>query len=266
MDMRTFLAKHPVFTRVEIEKALGEDYSTDRGTANARLAYHIRAGHVVQLQRGLYASVPTGTEPSSFVPDPWLVASKLADDAVIAYRSAFQFHGRSHAVSDDVVFLSEAAVKPRQMHGRRFRRVPYPRALRDQEQVLFGVETLDRLGQDVRVASLERSLVDVLDRPDLGGGWEEIWRSAESVEYYDISQVVEYALLLRNATTAAKVGFFLEQHQEQLTVAASQLDRLREARSRQPHYLERGRSGRLVADWNLIVPEEVLNRTWEAER
>jgi len=138
--------------------------------------------------------------------------------------------------------------------------------LRDQEQVLFGVETLDRLGQDVRVASLERSLVDVLDRPDLGGGWEEIWRSAESVEYYDISQVVEYALLLRNATTAAKVGFFLEQHQEQLTVEASQLDRLREVRSRQPHYLERGRSGRLVAAWNLIVPEEVLNRTWEAER
>jgi predicted transcriptional regulator of viral defense system len=131
---------------------------------------------------------------------------------------------------------------------------------------LYGVEALDRLGQDVRVASLERSLVDVLDRPDLGGGWEEIWRSAESVEYYDISQVVEYALLLRNATTAAKVGFFLEQHQEQLTVAASQLDRLREVRSRQPHYLERGRSGRLVAAWNLIVPEEVLNRTWEAER
>jgi len=131
---------------------------------------------------------------------------------------------------------------------------------------LYGVEALDRLGQDIRVASLERSLVDVLDRPDLGGGWEEIWRSAESVEYYDISQVVEYALLLRNATTAAKVGFFLEQHQEQLTVEASQLDRLREVRSRQPHYLERGRSGRLVAAWNLIVPEEVLNRTWEAER
>ncbi|MDD4538620.1 MAG: type IV toxin-antitoxin system AbiEi family antitoxin domain-containing protein [Lentisphaeria bacterium] len=69
MDMRTFLAKYPVFTRMEIEKALGEDYSSDRGTANARLAYHVRAGHVVQLQRGLHASVPTGTDPSSFVPD-----------------------------------------------------------------------------------------------------------------------------------------------------------------------------------------------------
>jgi predicted transcriptional regulator of viral defense system len=266
MDMRTFLAKHPVFTRVEIEDSLGEDYSSDRGTANARLAYHVRAGHVLQLQRGLYASVPTGTDPSSFVPDPWLVASKLADDAVIAYRSAFQFHGRSHTVSDDVVFLSKAAIKPRQMHGHRFRRVPYPRALRDQDQVLFGVQTLDRLGQDVCVTSLERSLVDVLDRPDLGGGWEEIWRSADSVEYYDISQIVEYALLLRNATTAAKIGFFLQQHQEQLAVETRQLDRLREARSRQPHYLQRGRSGRLIADWNLIVPEEILNRTWEAER
>jgi len=265
MDMRTFLAKYPVFTRAEIEKTLNEDYSTAPGTVNARLAYHVQAGHIIQLQRGLYASVPTGANPSSFVPDPWLVASKLADDVVIAYRSAFQFHGRSYAVSDDVVFLSKVAIKPRQIYGCRFRRVPHPQALRDQNQILFGVEMLDRLGQDIRATSLERSLVDVLDRPDLGGGWEEIWRSAESVEYYDISQVIEYALLLRNATTAAKVGFFLEQHQEQLTVEACQLDRLREARSLQPHYLKRGKTGRLIAGWNLIVPEEILNRTWETE-
>jgi predicted transcriptional regulator of viral defense system len=129
----------------------------------------------------------------------------------------------------------------------------------------FGIETVDRLGQDIRVASLERSLVDVLDRPDLGGGWEEIWRSAESVEYYDFRQVVDYALLLRNATTAAKVGFFLGQHQEQLMVEDSHLDRMREAQSRQPHYMDRSAVGRLVSDWNPIVPEQVLNRAWETE-
>ena len=78
--------------------------------------------------------------------------------------------------------------------------------------------------------------------------------------------MVDYALLLRNATTAAKVGFFLEQHQEQLMVEDSQLDRLREARSRQPHYMDRGAPGRLVSDWNLIVPEQVLTRAWETER
>ena len=57
----------------------------------------------------------------------------------------------------------------------------------------------------------------------------------------------------------------LEQHQEQLMVENSQLDRLREVRSRQPHYMDRSAPGRLVADWNLIVPEQVLSRSWEGE-
>ncbi len=265
MDIRTFLAKHPVFTRDELEDALRANHSTDQNTANARLAHHVRAGHVIQIQRGLYASVPVGSDPASFVPDPWLVAAKLSEDAAIAYHSAFQFHGRAYTVSSEYVFVSNRGMRAKDFRGCSFRRVSPPKAIRETEQEQFGIETVDRLGQDIRVASLERSLVDVLDRPDLGGGWEEIWRSAESVEYYDVRQVVDYALLLRNATTAAKVGFFLEQHQEPLTVETSQLDRLREARSRQPHYPERGRSGRLVADWNLIVPEEVLNRTWKEE-
>jgi predicted transcriptional regulator of viral defense system len=106
--------------------------------------------------------------------------------------------------------------------------------------------------------------VDVLARPDLGGGWEEVWRSLEGVEYFDLEQVVEYALLLKSATTAAKVGFFLEQHRDALMVEEAHLDRLRKHVPKQPCYLERSRrgSGELVASWNLIVPHVVLDRSW----
>jgi len=111
---------------------------------------------------------------------------------------------------------------------------------------------------------LERTLVDVLDRPDLSGGWEEIWRSLESIEFFDLDSVVEYALLLRNATTAAKVGFFLDQHREPLMVEDRHLNSLHHLRPQQPHYLERTRrkSGRLVSEWNLVIPTEVLDRAW----
>jgi len=265
MDMRTFLAKHPVFTRDEMEGSLQADYSRNSNTANARLAHHVRAGNVIQIRRGLYASVPVGTDPASFVPDPWLVASRLAKDAAIAYHSSFQFYGRAYTVSSEYVFVSNQTMRPMDFRGCGFRRVSPQKALRREGNELFGIEAVDRLGHDIRVASLERSLVDMLDRPDLGGGWEEIWRSAESVEYFDIQQVVEYALLLRNATTAAKVGFFLEQHREELMVEDRQLDRLREAHPRQPHYMDRVSSGQLLTNWNLIVPEQVLTRAWEGE-
>ena len=104
----------------------------------------------------------------------------------------------------------------------------------------------------------------MLDRPDLSGSWEEIWRSLESVEFFDLEKVVAYARLLGNATTAAKVGFFLDQHRETLMVEDRYLKVLHDMRPRQPHYLNRSKrkSGRLVSEWDLVVPREVLERAW----
>ena len=139
-----------------------------------------------------------------------------------------------------------------------------PHRLRAKGKDVFGVTRHNRSGVEVHVTNHERTLVDVLDRPDLTGSWEEIWRSLESVEFFDLDQVVEYAMLLENATTAAKVGYFLEQHRETLMVEDAHLASLRKMRPRQPHYLIRGKrqNCRWVKEWNLMVLPEVLNRSW----
>ena len=106
-------------------------------------------------------------------------------------------------------------------------------------------------------AGLERTLVDLFDRPDLGGGFEEVWRSLATVECFELDAVTEYAALLGNATTVAKVGFFLEAHRERLMVSDAHLARLRRRRPRQPHYFEKrdAGKGRLAARRNLVVPD-----------
>lgn len=78
------------------------------------------------------------------------------------------------------------------------------------------------------VTSLERTFVDVLNRPDLSVSWEVIWRSLESADYFDLDCVVEYTLVLENATTATRVGFSLEQHRESLMVEDDHLKPLLE--------------------------------------
>ncbi|MEJ2725970.1 MAG: type IV toxin-antitoxin system AbiEi family antitoxin [Deltaproteobacteria bacterium] len=116
----------------------------------------------------------------------------------------------------------------------------------------------------VRVTTLERTMVDVLDQPDKCGGWEEIWRSLEMVEFFDLDVVIAYASALGSSLTAARVGFFLEQHGEALMVEERHLDKLQAHAPRQPRYLDSTRkSGKLVSRWNLVVPDYVLNRRWE---
>ena len=108
----------------------------------------------------------------------------------------------------------------------------------------FGVLTTESSGMSLRITGLERTLVDVLDRPHLAGGWEEVWRSLESVEFFDLDSVVEYVDLLGNATTASKVGFYLDTHRQALMVEERHLRELQKRRPRQPHYVDRKRSGR----------------------
>ncbi len=74
---------------------------------------------------------------------------------------------------------------------------------------------------------------------------------------------MEYVELLGKRTTAAKVGYYLQQHAESLMVEDCHLAPLRKLRPKQPHYLQRGKSGKLVSDWNLMVPKPLAERSWE---
>jgi len=265
MARESLLGQVPVLTGEELAALLPSEKGRTR---ESLIAYHVRRGHLLRVRRGLYAVVPPGVSPQGHSPDPYLLAAKMADDAILAYHTALEVHGKAHSVFERFFFLTSTRARPVTFRAFRFESVRHPRALRRRRQESFGVKTVDRSGVPVRVTTLERTLVDVLDRSDLGGGWEEIWRSLESVEFFDLDKVVEYALLLDNATTVAKVGYFLDQHREPLMVEDSHLARLKKRRPKRPHYMERRRreSGRLVAEWNLVVPVHVAEHSWEEGR
>jgi predicted transcriptional regulator of viral defense system len=268
MKLDDFFALHKVFTFKELELNLSsnQDSSVKNSTLYNLLTYHQNQGHILRIRRGLYYTVPKGLDPTHCPVDPFLVASKMAEDAVIGYGSALDLHGKLHTTQNRIVYLT----KKRVMASFDFRDIKYqavaiPSALKGTNQETFEVQSIDRLGQPVFVTSLERTLVDVLDRPYLCGSWEEIWLSLEGIEYLDMDQVLKYALLLANSTTIAKLGFFLETHQEALMVPEHYLEELRKHCPARPHYMDRNQNQpqKMIAKWNLVVPLSLINRSWE---
>lgn len=249
----------------ELRRHLEETRRPGDRAAEALLRYHVKAGHLVKPTRGVYAVVPAGHEPETVPVDAFLLACALAPDAVLGYHAALQFHGRVYSLGQEFRFMSRRRVAPVEFRDARYVSCPFPRVLVAMGRESMLVQERAYAGGTVRVTSLERTLVDVLDRPDLSGGWEEIWRSLDTVEYFDLDQVVAYALAHENATLVAKVGFYLDQHRERLMVEDSWLDVLKSHLPGEPRYLQRSRrsGGRLVRSWNLIVPEDVLEKAWE---
>ncbi len=204
--------------------------------------------------------------PDNFPIDSYLVASRMTEDAILGYHTALGYFGKLHSVRNDFVYLTEQKLKP-PFHFRReaYVGVSVPERIKKSSVPDIEVLSLDRLGHSIRVTSLERTVVDVLDRLQLVGSWEEIWRSLEEIEYLDLDKVLEYALVLGNATTIAKTAFFLETHQESLMVPDGLLQQLSQHIPSEAHYLNRhsNHKQQLIARWNLIVPENLINRTWE---
>lgn len=263
MKPLAFFDQHPIFTHREFAMAHSGGGRRSSQTTNNVLAQHVAGGRLLRVHRGLYATVPPIVDPKSFEPDPYLIATKAADDAIVAYHAALQYHGKAYSVSNRFTYFTGHRLRPFEFRGAEFVAVRLPARLRVLRRPAGGVLEQRHAGGLIRVTSLERTLVDVLDAPEQGGGWEEIWRSLESVEFFDLEAVIDYAIKLDSALTVARVGFYLEQHREQLMVEDRHLKALRARAPAQPRYFDRERGpGKFVRPWNLVVPEQVLSRSW----
>lgn len=258
MKVQSFFSKHPVFTYEEFDKFLSHEGEKSDRTTESFINYHIRANNIIRIRRGLFASVKATTANILDMIDPYLIAGRLTPDVSLAYHTALEFHGKAHSIHSVFYILTNRAIRNFSHNDCEFKFVKHPKSVREKKRENYGILDMDRMGLTVRVTGYERLLVDMFDRLDLSGGWEEVWLSMESVEYFNLDTVLEYTSILGNSTTTAKVGYFLDQHKETLMVDDSVLNDLKSRRPQKPHYIIRKSTGKLVSEWNLVIPENLL--------
>lgn len=263
MQIDNFFIEHPIFRHEELVAYIKQEGKYNPNTLKALLQYHLAKEHISRIRRGYYA-VTSALKSRGVADDPFLIAGRVTEDAIVAYHSALSFHGLAYSLSSNFHFLSRQIIHSFEFMQAAYHRVTHPKALQS-KKIMMETKVHDRQGLDIKVTTVERTLVDCLNKPQFSGGWEEIWRAAEMINFLDIDRMITYAICLGNATTIAKVGFFLEQHQEQFKINSTQLKILERSKPKSKHYMERSGSNeyQYLKRWNLIVPTAVINKTWE---
>jgi len=211
------------------------------------------------VKRGLFVRL----EPVEALPDFAALAARMAPDAAAAYHTALEVHGCAQSLFERFNFVTWTGVKAVTYRGRDL--VPVrPRAQLASAGGEAWIETHQRDGIELRVTSLERTTVDVLDRPDLAGGVEEVWRSLAGLPAIDPVALLEYVNILKSTRIAARVGYFLDTRREELAVPASTLEALQDLLPQHPVHMERALGGRLIRRWRVIVPAELFGPPEEA--
>jgi len=259
----SFLSAHPVFTRTEFAAAFG--HSASAANVTSLLRHHLRAGNIKRVSREVFAAVPAHLAVDRMVIERFAAASKLRTDGVLGFHSALELHGIAYSEFSEVQLVSAGRTELVELPFGACRFVTPPKALVMAGKADYLTTTIDRQGVAVRVTTVERTTVDVLHRPELAGGVEEVLKSLDLVRYLDPAKVADYVELLDNRSIASVSGWWLERRRDALGVTDDVLVRLRARLPRSKHYALGAQSGHavLVEPWRVLLPREAVDAAFE---
>jgi predicted transcriptional regulator of viral defense system len=177
----------------------------------ARLLRHLaEQGWIARVQRGLYTTVPLEAEdPEHWAADPWAIAAAALGPGYVGGWTALHHWDLTDQLFNSTLFVTSRPVPRRQrtIGAARFELRHRP------ERALFGTRRVWRDGTPVPVSDRERTLVDCLDDPYLGGGLghsvEALRTFAEGADH-DWNRFIEYGDRLGNRTVFKRLGYVVE--------------------------------------------------------
>jgi len=194
------------FTPQEASNILGFDIRRTRRF----LAYLADAGWLTRIRRGLYTTVSLDVvEPSTWREDPWIIAAKVFSPFYIGGWSACEHWGLTDQIFKETIVISGKTIRQRHVE---IQGIPFYVKIINKDKN-FGTETVWRGQTRVLVSDPTRTIVDILDDPDIGGGIRhiaDILRTYLSHERRNASLLLEYAHKIDNRTIFKRLGYLLE--------------------------------------------------------
>lgn len=169
-----------------------------------------RRGLLMRIKKGLYYVIPFEQDPDTFIPDWHLVAECLTKGTgyYIAYYSALQLHNLTTQPALNEIVVVDRQIKPAII---KVKNINFQFVYHNQNH-FFGTKKLwiDSFHKVVS-SDLEKTLVDCLFKPELGGGIVEIskalYKARESINY---NTLLEYCIRFNSQAVIKRLGFLLE--------------------------------------------------------
>ncbi len=255
---------HPIFQLNEFENWKRAKGEIKDSSIHSSINYLIGSGQIKRIRRELFGVIPPNENANTVNFDKYLIAAKIVDDSILAYHTALELHGLAYSSFEQLTFLTNKKIKPLEIYSNWFQSVQTPKVLKDEKLENFFTQEIDRQGVKVKITNISRTFVDVIDRHDLSGGWEEVVRSVSNIATLNVEEVFEYCLTRKNNTLSAKVGYFLEQRIGAFSPPIEIIEKLIKLSPSKPQYIGNiaKEKHKLIKKWNLMVPVNVVSQMW----
>jgi predicted transcriptional regulator of viral defense system len=227
-----------------------------RPKAAKTLAAWATQGWLQRVGTGIYAPVSLEMRGSDqAVADAWLLVPALFGPAYIGGRTAAEHWDLTEQLFRDIVVFTARPIRERtkESGGALFtlRHIP--------ESRLFGTKSVWRGQTKVSVSDIDRTMLDLLDDPEIGGGIQHV---ADCFDRYlrkdesNSGQLIKYADQLANGAVFKRLGFLAERHPLGSELALACKPRLTKGYAKLDPSLK---CKRVVTRWRLQVPADWIS-------
>jgi predicted transcriptional regulator of viral defense system len=183
----------------------------ERRAATLALSRLARKGWLSRIRRGVYTVVPLSSPTGkTVVEDPLATAMALFAPCYISGWTAAQHWDLTEQIFTSVVVYS---ARPQRRGEQRAGDVTY-RVRRVPERTIFGTTNVWSGAVAIRMATVHRTIIDLLDAPEMGGGGRQTmdmvrtyWRRADAQP----DELLTLAARLGRGTVFKRLGFTAEQ-------------------------------------------------------
>ncbi len=206
---------------------------------------------VKKIRNGLYASIDQQGQISI---SKYEIACKITKDSFLCYHSALEYYGFYNQVFNELYVGSTSKFNSFEFEG-----ITYTsRVIKNLIQV-----NEDKF-RDVRVTSLERTVIDCISNIDLAGGIEELLNALEGMRILDEDKLLEMLKMYDEVFLYQKAGYILEEFKESLMLSDSFFEECKKHLTNQVKYFldDEYSDIKYNSKWKLMCPVDLKSRLY----
>ena len=242
-------------TLAALREALGGSETYARKFAHGL----VKKGWLERLRPGLFLLVPAdrGREGVADT-NPLVAGAALVVPYFYSFGTACTHHGLTEQAFDEVYLACQEQRRHETIRDKRYVFIHVP------TERFFGFSDTAVLGHPVQMATVERALLDAIDRPRHAGGIGEVSRiAARAAGKVSWDGLLELVRRWGSSALVQRLGYFLDLHAVELPdhVRAALLALVHpQSKIQLASRRQWGTTGKLVRPWNVLenVPRDVL--------
>lgn len=238
-----------VFTIQDIKKILNVSLAHARNIASDM----VKKNAAERVKSGLFVRIPESVilDKQQYTEDAILIAAKSTKKAFLSYYTALTIHGLAERYTTQIYITTTKHQRNIKYHEIK---INYIKII---PKKFFGYKTMPYSNERIQISDLERTIIDVINKPKHAGGWNETINCLKNLDEINYKQLITYFKKFNNKTIARKTGYILEKLNN-LNPSQKIIEEIKELSGSNDLYFDTTKKGIYDQKWNLIIPENIM--------